>query len=35
MRNPRLGDIGTTQEEIELEPLEIPAPVQVPEPVPA
>jgi hypothetical protein len=33
MRSPRLGDIGTVEEEIELEPIEIPVPTK--EPIPA
>lgn len=35
MRTPTLGDIGEEVEQIELEPLEIPAPVQIPVPIPA
>jgi hypothetical protein len=35
MRSPRLGDIGTVEEEIELEPIEIPVPATVPDSVPA
>lgn len=33
--NPTMGDLGEEQEEVELEPLEIPQPAPVEQPVPA